>query len=367
MKPRLVHPVAWWLWAIGMAAAAMRTRNLVLLALIVAVVCYVTLARRIDAPWARAFTLMWRLALLTVLFTVVLQIVLGIRYPGTVLLRLPGTTLPDWSGGIALGGDVTAEALLAALTNGLRLAAIIVCFGSANALAHPTRLLRVVPAALYELGVAAVVAITFVPQLAESTVRIRQAQRLRGRPITGLRGLRGLLVPVLEESLERAIALAASMDSRGYGRRGDVGRAFRALTGAAVLVGLIGACFGTYTVIDSAADRTVGVVALAGGTAVAAAGALIAGRRTQRTSLRKDPWGWPEWLTAGSGIAVAVAYRIAVPNDVNAGYELEWPHAPVSAVLLTVVGVLAGVLTPRPPLPGARATRSPERQLAGTG
>ena len=56
----------------------------------------------------------------------------------------------------------------------------MICVGAANSLANPKRLLRSMPAALYEVGTALVVAITILPQLADSLRRVRAAQRLRG-------------------------------------------------------------------------------------------------------------------------------------------------------------------------------------------
>jgi len=53
--PRTLHPIAWWIWAIGLATAASRTTNPLLLALILAVAGIVVAARRTEAPWARAF------------------------------------------------------------------------------------------------------------------------------------------------------------------------------------------------------------------------------------------------------------------------------------------------------------------------
>ena len=117
-----------------------------------------------------------------------------------------------------LGGDVTLEGLLGAVYAGLQLATMLACVGAANALANPRRLLRAVPGALYEVGVAVVVALSFSPQLVEGVGRVRAARRLRGRPHTGLRGLRGVAMPVLEGALERSVDLAAAMDSRGFGR-----------------------------------------------------------------------------------------------------------------------------------------------------
>ena len=77
------------------------------------------------------------------------------------------------------------------------------------------------PPALYEIGTALVVAVTVFPQLAESARRVRAAQALRGGERGRVGRLRRLLVPVLEDALERSLALAAGMDARGYGRAGD--------------------------------------------------------------------------------------------------------------------------------------------------
>ena len=67
---------------------------------------------------------------------------------------------------------------------------MLACIGAANSLASPARLLASVPAALYEVGVAVVVAMTFAPQLVGDVARVRTARRLRGRPDRGVRGAR---------------------------------------------------------------------------------------------------------------------------------------------------------------------------------
>jgi len=349
LTPRLVHPGAWWLWALCLAFAAMRTTNLVLLLTIAAVAGLVVSARRGRAPWAEAYRLLFGFALLSIVLTLVLQILLGTRTPGHVLIDLPALPLPHWTGGLSVGGAITGEALLNSFDAGLRLAVLITCFGAANALAHPARLLRILPAALYEVGVAIVVALTFVPQLAESLVRVRSAQRLRGRPITGLRGLRGIAVPVLEESLERAIGLAASMDSRGYGRRNRQRSTIRRLTATAVLAGLGAAIAGTYQLIDPGTNHRLGLALLVGGTCLAMAGGLLAGRRTRRTRYRPDPWQWPEWLVVGCGAVVVLAYQLRVHDPAAAGLPLAWPALDLVPFLATLVAAVPAFATPAVP------------------
>ena len=71
-----------------------------------------------------------------------------------MLFTLPEIPLPAAAAGIRIGGPVSLEGVLAALYDGLRLATLLICIGAANALANPKRLLKSLPGALYELGVA---------------------------------------------------------------------------------------------------------------------------------------------------------------------------------------------------------------------
>jgi energy-coupling factor transport system permease protein len=363
--PRLLHPAAWWIWALALAYATMRTNDVLLLLTIAAVAAVVVAARRGHAPWARAYGLLVKLGLFTVLVTMALQILLGTRYPGHTLFTLPSAALPHWLGGISLGGAITGEALLNAFVSGLRLAVLIMCFGAANALAHPARLARILPAALYEVGVAIVVAMTFVPQLAESVTRVRAAQRLRGRTLRGVAGLRGLLVPVLEEGLERAIALAASMDSRGYGRRAQQPALSRRISAAGVLLGLGGAIVGTYRII-STDTHALGIALLCGGVGLAVCAGFVAGRRVHRTRYRPDPWRGPEWLVVGCAAVVAVTYTLTVHDPVTTGVPYAWPTLRIAPFLATLVAALPAVLTPEVPsgLPRAVPKRTPQQVAA---
>jgi energy-coupling factor transport system permease protein len=215
------------------------------LLLVVGVTALVVAARRGEHPWSRSFRLYVLLAAVIVVVRVLFRVVFGGGDAGLVLLDLPQVPLPGWALGVHLLGPVTGESLVFALYDGLRLAAIVICVGAANSLANPKRLLRSMPAALYEIGTALVVAVSILPQLADSLRRVRAAQRLRGGDTRRVGRLRRLVVPVLEDALERSLALAAGMDTRGYGRAGGQTRGRRRLTGALMLVGLCGLCVGT--------------------------------------------------------------------------------------------------------------------------
>ncbi|WP_308314800.1 CbiQ family ECF transporter T component, partial [Streptomyces sp. CNQ085] len=246
-RSNALHAGAWWLWALGLATAASRTTNPLLLTLIIAVTAYVVAARRTDAPWARGYGAFLKIALAVLVIRLVFAVLLGSPVPGTtVLFTLPEVPLPDWAQGVRVGGRVTAEGLVFALRDGLKPATMLVCVGAANALAGPARLLKSLPAALYEVGMAVVVAMTFAPHLIADVRRLRAARRLRGRDDKGIGAVLRIGLPVLEGALERSVALAASMDARGYGRTARVPPAVRRTTAALTLGGLLGVCAGTY-------------------------------------------------------------------------------------------------------------------------
>ena len=251
--------------------AASRTTNPLLLALVVAVAGYVVAARR-ELGAASPFGAFLRLGLFVIAMRVLFEALLGGGVPGgTVLLNLPQVPLPTGAGGVRLGGPVTLEGVLAAAYDGARLAAVLACIGAANALASPRRLLRYVPATLYEVGTALVVALTYAPQLVDDARRVRAARRLRGHAGRGPRELARLAVPVLDSALERSLDLAASMESRGYGRSVHRDARSRRQATALTLVGLGGVVAGVYGLLDGGSAPLLGLPLLLVGSAAAAA------------------------------------------------------------------------------------------------
>ena len=362
MLARDLHPGAWWLWAIGLAAAATFTLNPVALLLIWAVAALVVMARRSEAPWALSFRLYVFLAIFIVVLRVVFRIVFGTAATDAdvIVLHLPEIPLPEAARGIQLLGDVTLVALLSGFYDGLRLGAIVLCVGAANALANPKRLLKSVPPALYEVGTAVVVALTIFPQLAESVQRVNRARQLRGSPRRGVGVLRRVVVPVLEDALERSMTLAAGMDARGYGRSGSATRRERLVTGVLMLGGLGALCIGAYAYLDGTAPRVLAVPVLGVGVVLAAGGLWSAGRRVERTRYRPDRWRRPELLTALCGVVVAVGVDRAYDLDPYVGVpDLgQWPTVSLPVLLVVLFGVLPAFLTP-PPAVGAAGGPDP--------
>lgn len=351
--PRSLHPAAWWLWAALLAAAAARTTNPLVLALTIAVAGWVVSSRRSTAPWARSFGTFLRLGAFIICFRVVLQVLFGVRVPGTTLVTLPSVDLPEWAAGFTLGGEVTLEAVAQAAVEGLRLAAILACFGAANSLASPFRLLRCLPAVLYEAGVAVTVALSITPQLSIEAGRVREARRLRGRPTSGAAGVRGIALPVLEGALERSVALAASMDTRGYGRRADMRPGARRAVTLVTAGGLAAVAIGTYGLLDAGAPAALGFPLLAIGCLALASTLFVRGRDATRTRYRPDPWVTAEWTTAAAGaLALAGVLATATVDPASLTFSaspLTAPELPPLATLGLLCGAAPAWLTPLPP------------------
>ncbi len=132
---------------------------------------------------------------------------------GFPLLELPRIPLAGPFSHIILLGPVTTGGLTNAAVSALPVAALILLFGALNAVVDVSRLfargagrgpLRAVSRAL-------VIAWATFPALLDSVRRVRVAGRLRGE-----RSIPALLVPVFEQTVERALALAASMEARGF-------------------------------------------------------------------------------------------------------------------------------------------------------
>jgi energy-coupling factor transport system permease protein len=180
---------------------------------------------REEAPWSRSVKFYLFLAGFVVIARVLFRIVFNIQDPEDTT----ALALPDFSVNLGFGppvelfGAVGIQALTGGATDGLRLAAIILSIGMASSLANPRTLLKSTPSALYEIASAISVAINLAPQMISSLQRVQKARSLRGRS-KGLGSMAGTVIPVLEDAIDSSLALAASMDSRGFGRRGSLSK-----------------------------------------------------------------------------------------------------------------------------------------------
>ena len=340
---RGLHPAAWWLWATCLAGAAIKTTNPLLLLLIGGVAGFVVSARRTSAPWARSWGSFVRLGAFVIVLRVVIAMLFGVRLPGHRMFSVPSIGLPSWAAGVSVGGPVTVENVLQAVYDGLRLAIILVCFGAANSLASPYRLLRCLPAVLYEAAVAVTVALAFAPEAVMAAGAIREARRLRGRPTRGVAGLRGLAVPVLESALDRSLQLAASMDARGYGRRAGLPVGVRRVATAAGFAGLLVVAVGSYGILDAGSPGYLGFPTLGVGMGLLTGGLIARGRRSTRTRYRPDPWRTAEWSVASAGALTLLAFVLAGALGETGLAPSVYPLAMPALPLLPLAGIIAAI------------------------
>lgn len=185
-----VHPAAWLSWAACAAAVAFVTTNPWYLATAIAIAWFVYASCLIDGPTSRSF----RIFLLAGLIAMALRTAL------------------------VLFGPVVPGSVVAAALEGMRLAALLAIFGTFNAVTDPFGVVRLAPRRFHEPALAAALALSIAPRTIASVHRVREAQAIRGLPVSRVRGLPSLAVPVLANGLEEAMTLAESMDARGHGR-----------------------------------------------------------------------------------------------------------------------------------------------------
>jgi len=281
-----LHPSTWWVLAISMAVIAGAATNNVQTVSVAALSVLLILLFREDAPWARSLKFYLLLAAIVVVIRVIFRVVFSFsQATDDVLLRLPSFELNFGLGAIGLLGNVSSAAMLGALLDGTRLAAIILAIAVANTLANPRKLLKSAPGALYEIATSVSVAINLAPQLIESFARVKRARGLRGKGAKSST-LNGLLIPVLEDTLDRSLLLAASMDARGFGRKASQSKGELLLARLLGLQSLIAITVGVFTLLSGFSPMAA-LVLLSVGVVTSLISVRITSRRNARTSISR--------------------------------------------------------------------------------
>lgn len=265
-----------------------------------------------------------------------------------VLFALPALRLPILLGGATLGGSVTAEAIAQAISEGLRFVAILACFGAFLAVADTIDLVRMVPRFLFEAGLVVNIALAYAPQLARGVRAIREAQRMRGAG-RGPRSPAAIFTPVLATALERSIALAESMDARGYGRTRGRSRAEGQWRTAAAGAALAAAA-GSVLWAGGKAPAATAPAALAAAAALAWSLHRLS-RLVPRTRYRLRKWGARDRAVAAGAIAAALLAVALSTRGISAGrfdpYTELMPRAPDPASTLVAASLALPVLLRR--------------------
>ncbi len=137
----------------------------------------------------------------------------GVDGTGILLLELPAIRLAGPFAHITLLGPITTGGLASAALSAVPFAALVLVIGVIAAVVNLHALLArgAARGPVRTVSRALVVASATFPALLDSVRRVRLARELRGE-----RGAASLVVPVLEHTVERAIALGASMEVRGF-------------------------------------------------------------------------------------------------------------------------------------------------------
>jgi energy-coupling factor transport system permease protein len=297
-----LHPATWWVLGLAFATVASLSNGWVIQLIVISSAVAVMLTCREEAPWSRSV----RFYLWLGAFVVAVRVLFRIIFNSGASDSAIAFSLVELNiGGVRLLGSVSWLTLEAAATDGLRLAAIIISIGMANTLANPKRLLKSTPGALYEVATAMTVAINLAPQLIESLQRVRRARALRGRS-SGISALNSIVIPALEDTIEQSLALAASMDARGFGRTGNLTRVQQQASRVLSLGGMLLVVIASYFLLATN-SQALAVSLLVAGVIALAITVRIASRRSLRTRYRRQNPGTKDFFVGVLAVTAVVA------------------------------------------------------------
>ena len=304
LKASAFHPYTWWALGLAFAISAAATSNIVALLGIIGLVIGITLGVREATTWSRSLNFYLVTALAVVLIRVIFRIVFNFDSQTNTAFTLPMLKVSLGElGSVELFGRVSWDAILGALRDGLRMAAIILSVGLANTLANPRRLLKNTPGALYEVASAWVIALNMAPQLIDSAKRVKQASRLRGRNEKRY-VLGSLIIPVLEDTIERSLALAASMSARGFGRQGQLSQIQQIASRGLSLFGVTCLSIGAYLLL-TLPSAWVGALLLTAGVVAVLTTSRIASKRQIRTRYAPETWAIRDFAVLAGAAFIA--------------------------------------------------------------
>lgn len=333
-----INAPAWSLWFLAVVVLPLTSRNplyLGLLLLIVMVV-FLTLPDRSGRsnPWRFFAYIGSVVAVLSIAFNV-LTVHVGDRV---------FATLPSWLP--VIGGPLTINALAYGAISAAAISAVLFSAATFNSAVRHADLVRMLPGSLSRFGVAAGIALLFVPQTINAARDIYDAQRARGHYFRGVRDARAFIVPLLATGLERALLLSEALETRGFGSSAAAVR-----VPPARHLWLAGA----------AASMVVALFALGSGLygpgigAMFAAGVLVLGSSssTQRRSrYRPTVWNTPSLIVAATATCAAVtllAGRAVIEMHIafDTFPRIDHPgFAPVAGIALLLLIAPALVRTP---------------------
>jgi energy-coupling factor transport system permease protein len=337
-----LHTLSWLAWLLAAAYLSLVNQQpLHSILLILSAGTVFTVASR-NNPQGQGWRTFLRLGF-SVWLVALLFNLLSVHAGRTVLISLPRR----WP---IIGGPITLEALLYGMASGASLFAVLLVFATFNLGMETHRLLRWVPAGLFQAGLVVSIALAFVPQMMASASDIREAQRVRGVRFRSAREWIALFVPLVTTALERSLTLAESMEARGFGGFAAQGsRTSRHLLRLAMVGGLLALLVGMVWRFTQR-DGRVGTVWLLAGVLLTLLALYVRGRQVGRTHYQRELWQTRDTLlTLASGVSLAlIAFSQGYLPSALAYYpyppfspwpRFAWPLAVAAALLAVPAGL----------------------------
>ena len=343
-----MHPGSWAAWlALVMAVALAASNPFYLVIVLLTVLLVAVFAPRTGMPMLGfGSVLVFGLGVFALSFFVA---IINGSYGEHILFTLPGPDLPDWLGGLTIGGPVSAEGLVAAGIKGLGILCVLLAFAAFNTSITPQRMLRTAPAALFHAGLVVTIGMALLPASIADVQRIRETRALRGAP-SGLRAAPALVVPALLGGLERAMQTAEAMEARGYAAADPLpARAQLLFVAAPALLVLSAWLWFFYP-----GWKVAGAGAAILGVACLVVAAVLANRARHTTRLFREPYPWFERavavVSALSGLAIVITGAPGLDYNPFAGLEMP-PFDPRGAFIAICCAWPAAFFLARVPEP----------------
>jgi energy-coupling factor transporter transmembrane protein EcfT len=152
----------------------------------------------------------------------------------TILFKIP----ENW---LLIGGNITLESLIYGTINGLVIGSLFLVFNIINQTLSIQQLTRLIPSAFHPISMMITIALTFFPSIQQRAQDIKEAQIIRGNPMTKVSDWLPLMVPLLVSSLENAILLSESMTTRNFHTRQT------SISSDILIIGLLSATFAIFS------------------------------------------------------------------------------------------------------------------------
>ncbi|MBA2468147.1 MAG: energy-coupling factor transporter transmembrane protein EcfT [Chloroflexia bacterium] len=329
---------AWLGWGLATMTPLLLSRNPWVL---IQVLVIVAVVRAVWHPATAGRDMAWFLKIAAAFVTVSVAFnVLTVHAGDRIISELP----VSWP---VVGGILTWNALVYGILGGIALFTLVLTGITASSLISWIDLFHVMPRRLAPIAVTGSVAWAFLPQTAIAWRQIREAQVMRGHRFRRARDFIPIVVPLLAGGLDRSLAMAEALESRGFGvspdaRPKSANRWRNVASSSGLIVGLVGLAVASYCLAVGQATwaivaATLGIVAL-----------VLAARATPDRSMARTRYRELTWTRANSlvsGASLIVMAMVIFWNSIRSGslaYQV-YPTMnvpPADLPLLLILGLL---------------------------